>query len=89
MKKLIIIPILLLSGCGFFAKPSAKVAFQYEIKPLDLSAYKSITITTNNQQVCMPYDDYNNQIMLFNKLSDYIEYQRTIITNMDNYYNKK
>lgn len=89
MKKIIIPFVLLLSGCGLFTKPSPQIAFHYELKPLDLSAYKTIDITSANNQICMPSDDYNNQIMLLNKLSDYIQYQRTIITDMNNYYTKK
>ena len=89
MKKIIIPVVLLLSGCGLFTKPSPQIAFHYELKPLDLSAYKTIDITSGNNQICMSTDDYTNQIMLLNKLSDYIQYQRTIITDMNNYYTKK
>lgn len=82
-----IMSVCLLSGCGFFTKPTPLVAFHYTLKPLDLSEYKNPELTVTNQSVCMPYGDYTSQIMLLNKLSNYIEYQRTIITDMNEYYN--
>lgn len=89
MKKIIIPVVLLLSGCGFFAKPSPQIAFHYELKPIDLSAYKTNNIVVGNNQICMPTDDYTNQIKLLNTLANYIQYQRTVITDMNNYYTKK
>jgi len=89
MKIILLISILFLQGCGVFAKTPNKVYFHYTLKPLELNEYKNINIQLLNQQVCMPIEDYSNQILLLNKLSDYIEYQRTIIINMNDYYTTK
>lgn len=86
IKKLAVLSLIILTGCSIFHKKQTIPEFQYTIKPLDLSEYKNITITVTTGSVCMPYDDYTGQIIMLKKLSDYINYQRVIIIDMDNYY---
>lgn len=78
-----------LTGCHFFAKKQMPIIpYQIQKKSLDLSAYKNINITANQDQICMSYDDYSKELELLNTLKNYIEYQDTVIVEIDHYYNK-
>jgi len=62
---------------------------QISTTPLDLSAYKDMSITVVDNNMCYSYDDYTKSLELLNKLKDYIVYQQSVIQKIDGYYNPK
>lgn len=80
---------ILMTSCSMFQqKTEPVIPYQVQHKPLDLSYYKGIeTSITPDGKICLSYDDYTKSIELLNVLKDYIQYQKTLINEMDKYYN--
>ncbi len=88
MKILFLAMVLCLSGCATTKVPNI-IPLQISTTPLDLSAYKDMSITVVDNNMCYSYDDYTKPLELLNKLKDYIVYQQSVIQKIDGYYNPK
>lgn len=88
MKPLLILCITLVCGCT--SNPTTPIIpLQIVHETLDLSEYKSLAIQPIGDNICYSYDDFSRTIELLNRLKDYIVYQQSIITKLDEYYNPK
>lgn len=76
----------LLTGCTpHYIQPTYE-PISYEKKVLDLSAYKEITIThNNNTNICLTENNYQLLMFLLVDLKNYIEYQKIVINSLDNH----
>lgn len=89
MKLICLLFAISLGGCVAQSPITPVMPLQITNETLDLAEYKTLNIQSIDGNICYSYDDFSKSLELLNRLKDYIVYQQSIITKLDEYYNPK
>lgn len=79
---------ILLTGCVTKTEYIKKPPFKIPEKNLQLREYKNLNVMLIDDNVCYSSDDYLKTLYLLNDLKNYIQYQKTLVTEINEYYQK-